>query len=1156
MKKYKFIIVLIVILIYSQLSSQSQWITNSIPFTGQNQRVNDASFVNADVGYVNVFSFTLPIDHLQPIKIYKTTNKGVNWISKGDLGSGVYSNTPPAMKFVNENTGFIALVQKDNNNIYRAVIYKTTDGCISWNSVTINDISLTISSPVCKFEFINESTGYLSTLYNVYQTTNSGVSWIQRTNNSLNAMYVIFSLKKSEINSNIIYAAGGKYDQIGLYNIPVILRSLDGGVSFQTIVDETNSNGIKGIFDMSIVNNNGTDVLKLVYRGGIAEYSNSHIFDLIHFIPNVSAFNFIQFWNYKNGVLGVNVSINGGSTSEERIIKTTDGGSTWDMDNYEYAAGTKGLQGFHKIGDVFCTTSYIVNGNSNEYNTFFHVRKININLIAKSNYVTNTPNITMQFAGNNYTPLPYYNVEIMGGSNNASVDRYPAGIEDVFYKWDNNNMNPYLSFAGGNPYYIDKGEVTANYKSKNIADNTGAINNANQTKAIRDTTNLNNNPLNLIHQVHESMGGIFYSRSTDGGSNFQREEVVNYNEFTNDVFGNRNPSITVKRIGLNPMTYYNQNTNVATVWERYNQNTNNTDIIVTERVSNIQNNGYEWKRYDDNTASYKFASFPSSSEFQSTPKLFVYSPLQNSNLYNSALVVPHLEKDGINTKVIVSIRYQSHSYDLLVDEGNIKNLAVSSPYNYYGIFGLHMVYQKDNSVNNIVYKKINAGWDYLTNSIQHDVVETVENLGYLDGMRARFTPDISVQNGLPVVTYCGNYYDNRIIHYEDETVSDNMISLLKHTTITRIKTTNNGAWSEYERFTGLNPQENPNVEGSKNAMAYLLSFRKNDSYFQFVKINGLSQYYCNPGSYSETDAKFVRGSYIGQFGSTYNPLLLTLSNPDANSRYTIGQRPFSISNIAIEADGFDNLDGIIEKDNMQYSLTLGPIIACNTTSNNSTTVGFADDSPPQTVHNPVEFNETMISAVFSLSNNDTLIIGANGKYTSAGQSLQPLKYHVNLVNSNSGQIHRELFRDTINVEDSVGIEFLRGYVINRIEKGTDQFYVQMVVDTVDTEDANFGLNGVYADNTPPQGDAPHSYKTKVFFENGSNPLTNIGNQLPTDYSLSQNYPNPFNPTTTIKFALPKDGFVTMKVYDITGREVERLVSEVKKAGYHTVQFNT
>jgi len=63
------------------------------------------------------------------------------------------------------------------------------------------------------------------------------------------------------------------------------------------------------------------------------------------------------------------------------------------------------------------------------------------------------------------------------------------------------------------------------------------------------------------------------------------------------------------------------------------------------------------------------------------------------------------------------------------------------------------------------------------------------------------------------------------------------------------------------------------------------------------------------------------------------------------------------------------------------------------------------------------------------------------------------------------------------------------------------------------------------------------------------------NTIPGNYELSQNYPNPFNPVTSIKYALPKDGLITLKIYDITGREVETLVNEVKRAGYYTIQFN-
>ncbi|MDD5361230.1 MAG: S8 family serine peptidase [Ignavibacteria bacterium] len=70
-------------------------------------------------------------------------------------------------------------------------------------------------------------------------------------------------------------------------------------------------------------------------------------------------------------------------------------------------------------------------------------------------------------------------------------------------------------------------------------------------------------------------------------------------------------------------------------------------------------------------------------------------------------------------------------------------------------------------------------------------------------------------------------------------------------------------------------------------------------------------------------------------------------------------------------------------------------------------------------------------------------------------------------------------------------------------------------------------------------------------------LTGINNAgiLPTKFELSQNYPNPFNPTTKINFAIPKQGLVTMKIYDVLGREVRTLVNEVKPAGNYSVDFN-
>jgi hypothetical protein len=65
----------------------------------------------------------------------------------------------------------------------------------------------------------------------------------------------------------------------------------------------------------------------------------------------------------------------------------------------------------------------------------------------------------------------------------------------------------------------------------------------------------------------------------------------------------------------------------------------------------------------------------------------------------------------------------------------------------------------------------------------------------------------------------------------------------------------------------------------------------------------------------------------------------------------------------------------------------------------------------------------------------------------------------------------------------------------------------------------------------------------------------IENLIPSAYRLEQNYPNPFNPSTTIRYAIPSDGPVTLKVYDITGREVITLINEHKHAGTYEARFD-
>ena len=62
-------------------------------------------------------------------------------------------------------------------------------------------------------------------------------------------------------------------------------------------------------------------------------------------------------------------------------------------------------------------------------------------------------------------------------------------------------------------------------------------------------------------------------------------------------------------------------------------------------------------------------------------------------------------------------------------------------------------------------------------------------------------------------------------------------------------------------------------------------------------------------------------------------------------------------------------------------------------------------------------------------------------------------------------------------------------------------------------------------------------------------------ELPGQFGLSQNYPNPFNPATKISYSIPKASFVTLKIFDLLGREISTLVNEFQRADTYNVNFD-
>ncbi len=232
-------------------------------------------------------------------------------------------------------------------------------------------------------------------------------------------------------------------------------------------------------------------------------------------------------------------------------------------------------------------------------------------------------------------------------------------------------------------------------------------------------------------------------------------------------------------------------------------------------------------------------------------------------------------------------------------------------------------------------------------------------------------------------------------------------------------------------------------------------------------------------------------------------------------------------------------EGVVYIDTAQFYFAIGDIVIDNQT------IDFVEIPDSVTIDSKETLNQYFTSNSFQVTDNSSF-------YYTVQYGITDSLIAYNLLGEN----------DYIN------------FKVELIDDVTDEILGQF--DDVVFNKTNLELydNISYRVNT--EGIGNRTVRLRLVTDNNFNPEYSIsqmlsdeyvlGKQIPNEinykgslkvetYDLAQNYPNPFNPSTTIKYQIPNAGNVTLKVYDILGREVTTLVDEFKNEGRYEVNFN-
>lgn len=290
------------------------------------------------------------------------------------------------------------------------------------------------------------------------------------------------------------------------------------------------------------------------------------------------------------------------------------------------------------------------------------------------------------------------------------------------------------------------------------------------------------------------------------------------------------------------------------------------------------------------------------------------------------------------------------------------------------------------------------------------------------------------------------------------------------------------------------------------------------------------------------------GNYIqlaNGLGSVNNMQAMTFKNTSVPYTFTVSEKfgtGLSKTNSSQDIEGREGLVSYPTKDNAETEIYY---FAISDIKVDGKPIKFVELHDTVMVKNIDDLNKYLTTESFELSSLSELTYNASfgladgEKETKQITNGKKVKFHVELVGAEDKKvlgIYEQVdFKSGTNESKNKNT-----YKITPKLKKNNKVSLRLVVE--DDDKGQYLISSILS-------------KSSVLGKAGAVEIVNSGNLIVEEYQLTQNYPNPFNPQTTINYQLPKDGLVTLKVYDALGKEVAELVNGYKSSGSYNVTFD-